>query len=81
MTVFSQAEVTLSAYPCHAPGAFPAAVGIPAAQLGPPPIPATTRFPTRAARLRPAPGGVLGIQCKQFPSVLWGVGCGLLWRL
>src|SRR5574341_177227 len=27
--------------PCHAPGAFPAAVGIPGAQLGPPPIPAT----------------------------------------
>ena len=44
--------------PCHAPGAFPAAVGIPGAQLGPPPIPATTRFPTRAARLRPAPGAL-----------------------
>ena len=37
---------------------FPAAVGIPRAQLGPPPIPATTRFPTRAARLRPAPGAL-----------------------
>ena len=44
--------------PCHAPGAFPAAVGIPGAQLGPPPIPATTRFPTRAARLRPAPSSL-----------------------
>ena len=52
--------------PCHAPGAFPAAVGIPGAQLGPPPIPATTRFPTRAARLRPAPGA-LPVRCPPSP--------------
>ena len=52
--------------PCHAPGAFPAEVGIPGAQLGPPPIPATTRFPTRAAGLRPAPDA-LPVRCPPSP--------------
>ena len=32
----------------------------------PPPIPATTRFPTRAARLRPAPGA-LPVRCPPSP--------------
>src|SRR5574337_1455924 len=35
-------------------------------QLGPPPIPATTRLPTRAARLRPAPGA-LPVRCPPSP--------------
>ena len=52
--------------PCHAPGAFPAALGIPGAQLGAPPIPATTRFPTRAARLRPATVA-LPVRCPPSP--------------
>ena len=48
--------------PCHARGAFPAAVGIPGAQLGPPPIPATTRLPS------PARAGPVGSVLLTVPS-------------
>ncbi|KAL3197667.1 hypothetical protein MRX96_053883 [Rhipicephalus microplus] len=46
--------------PCHAPGAFPAAVGIPGAQLGPPPHPRHDPIPDPRRPASPRPGRAPG---------------------